>query len=106
MAIIKFIAEYTDGLYNYLALETGGPLRKERRSRSRVAANCTDAECTTIPDCTLYDSEGESMPFCKLHISELDRDSELSWSKVDDETPESIVMKWLSENPSMFIEKV
>ena len=103
MAIIKFIAEYTDGLYRYLALETGANLR--------MTATCSEPECTTVPDCTLYDVEGsdEIMPFCKRHISALDQDSELSWSKVEldeDETVESIVLDWLTQHPSLFIEKV
>lgn len=107
MAIIKFIAEYTDGLYNYLALETSEVLRTERRSRSQKAPNCSYPECTTIPTCTLFDVESieESMPFCKRHISMLDVDSEFGWSKVEDETPESIVLQWLTEHPSLFIEK-
>lgn len=100
MAIIKFIAEYTDGSYNYLALETGATMS--------FCATCSESECTAVPDCTLYDVEGESesMPFCKRHISELDQNLELSWTKVEDETPESIVMHWLKENPALFIEKV
>jgi hypothetical protein len=104
--LINFITEYASGDYRYLALETGGPLRTERKSRSLVAPNCSDPDCTTIPTCTLYDVEGDPIPYCRSHIEKL-HETEEGWTRNDWNNvmkQGEVVAEWIRLNPYLFIE--
>jgi hypothetical protein len=96
--MIKFIAEYTDGTYCYLALETG----------DHPTAYCTEQGCMNTPNSTLYDVEGDPMLFCGYHIQRLDQDTETGWTRgsKDGLLPAEIVAGWIVNNPEMFVEVV
>jgi hypothetical protein len=105
---IKFIAEYTDGVYTFLALETG----------DHPTGYCSEQGCMNTPNSTLYDVEGDPMLFCAYHIQRLDQDDEMGWKRgrtiypVDADgveecsTPAQIVAEWIINNPEMFVEVV
>lgn len=97
MALIKFVAEYTDGSYNFLVLETGADQH----------SYCSEQGCTRIPDCKVFDVEGDPMDYCKEHALALDNDMELRWRKTTGEkASHEIVIDWISRNPALFIEIV
>lgn len=105
--LINFITEYASGDYRYLALKTSEVLRTNRKARSLTAPNCSEQDCTTIPTCTLYDVEGDPIPYCFEHIEKLDEhpDNEgwtrNDWPNIMDRG--AVVAEWIRLNPYLFL---
>lgn len=95
--LIRFITEYSSGDFRYLALQ--------HQSESR----CSEQGCEIEADCTLYDVEGDPIAYCLRHISELDQDPELGWTRNDWNNVLDrgrVVAEWIRLNPYLFMEDV
>lgn len=93
--LINFITEYASGDYRYLAL------------KHQTESRCSEQGCETEADCTLYDVEGDPIPYCFEHIEKLDEhpDNE-GWTRND--WPNlidrgAVVAEWIRLNPYLFL---
>lgn len=101
--MIKFVVEYTDGMFNYLVLQTG--------TEGKEGMSCGwETGCDRQPDCSMFDAEGsDPIPFCLLHATMLDESGEefaTDWRKTQNLRPNEIVANWIIANPTLFVRSV
>ena len=91
--MIKFVAEYTSGPYNYLVLYTGvNPYEA-----------CIKSGCCNASDCTVYDPEGDSMAYCVEHAMALDADPDWEDTRRTEGSPDDIMIEWIKANRGRFV---
>jgi hypothetical protein len=98
MRAIQFITEYASGDFRYLAL------------KHQTELECSEQGCDLEATCTLYDVEGDPIPYCQFHIESLHEhpDNE-GWTKNDwNNVIErgKVVAEWIRLNPFLFLEDV
>jgi len=91
--MIKFVAEYTDGLYNYLVL-----MEKPEELR------CVKSGCDNSPNCTVYDPEGDTIAYCIDHALKLDEDPDWNVERVEGD-PDDIIINWIKMNRGRFVKE-